>query len=401
MKLIPSEPDLATLFARIERKDLDLQPGFQRQEVWPDAKKRRLIDTILRGWHVPPIHVVEVSEARKEVLDGQQRLVAIREFMSDRLRVDGRIPPPDSRIEKLHNLRYTELPEEVRRRFDSYSIRLITLSEYSPEEPGELFYRLNQQTSLTPPEQRNAFFGPARDQVRELVHECEIAGLDKRSVGFTNSRMAYDDVIARFCEALESRTLRRKTTAAAITDRYRSRNPFSEETIKRARRGLHSLIHILSARRRDFALNKATAHSWLCFLAAFEAECAPISEAKDPYFVESFETTRALLRASQSTSSEYKDWSGLGPTTTVLLRLYNDRASSRVADVSSVLVRDYATWVLFRGYRRTVGLPIEESPARRTLLNQCNRLLRDGADPADQADSLGQALERDEWGIVL
>ena len=54
MKLTPSEPDIRTIVERIDRGDIDLQPDFQRQEVWSTSKKKRLIDTILRGWSIPP-----------------------------------------------------------------------------------------------------------------------------------------------------------------------------------------------------------------------------------------------------------------------------------------------------------------------------------------------------------
>ncbi len=83
MKLTPSDPDLATLLASLTRGDLDLQPDFQRQEVWPKLKQQRLVDTILRDWHIPPIHVVELKDGRHEVLDGQQRLVAIQDYFGD------------------------------------------------------------------------------------------------------------------------------------------------------------------------------------------------------------------------------------------------------------------------------------------------------------------------------
>ena len=57
---------------------MDLQPDFQRGEIWTHQK--RLIDSILMGWRIPPIHVVKSSEIIDEVLDGQQRLAAIRDF---------------------------------------------------------------------------------------------------------------------------------------------------------------------------------------------------------------------------------------------------------------------------------------------------------------------------------
>ena len=76
-----------------------------------DPKKRRLIDSILRDWHVPPIHVVEVRKtAQQEVLDGQQRLVAIRDFVRGNIRVDGNTQPEDEEIKQLDGLSYEELP---------------------------------------------------------------------------------------------------------------------------------------------------------------------------------------------------------------------------------------------------------------------------------------------------
>src|SRR3954469_11696763 len=54
MKLLPSDPDIQTIVGRIGSGDLDLQPNFQRGEVWTTSKKKKLIDSVLRDWHVPP-----------------------------------------------------------------------------------------------------------------------------------------------------------------------------------------------------------------------------------------------------------------------------------------------------------------------------------------------------------
>src|SRR6266480_6564706 len=145
MRSLPSDPDITTIVSRIENRDLDLQPAFQRGEVWSKVKKQRLIDTILRDWHVPPIHVIEVAESRKqEVLDGQQRLAAIRDFIRGDFSVDGKIEPIDKAIVKLDGLKYRDLPHEWRRRFDQFTIRVFRIVDYEQAEPGELFFRLNQ-----------------------------------------------------------------------------------------------------------------------------------------------------------------------------------------------------------------------------------------------------------------
>src|SRR5882762_8225451 len=150
MKMVGFDPDLSTIVSRIKNGDLDLQPDFQRGEVWGDPKKRRLIDTILREWHVPPIHVIELeNSACQVVLDGQQRLVAIRDFVEGKITIDGTIQPSSEEIARLNGFTYETLPPEWRRRFDRYTLRVIRIVDYTTDEPAELFYRLNQPTNLT------------------------------------------------------------------------------------------------------------------------------------------------------------------------------------------------------------------------------------------------------------
>ena len=49
MKISASDPDIETLVGRIRKNELNLRPDFQRGEVWSEAKRQKLIDTILRG----------------------------------------------------------------------------------------------------------------------------------------------------------------------------------------------------------------------------------------------------------------------------------------------------------------------------------------------------------------
>jgi hypothetical protein len=188
MRLLPSDPDISTIIKRIKDGDINLQPDFQRGEVWSIAKKQRLIDSILRDWH---IHVVEVKDSSKlDVLDGQQRLAAIRDFVNGFFYVDGAIAPINDDILNLNGLGYADLTDKWRRRFDQFTIRIFKITDYSPQEPGELFFRLNQPVSLTSAEQRNDFYGEARGQIKSLVELLNVLGMGKEDIGFSNSRMA-------------------------------------------------------------------------------------------------------------------------------------------------------------------------------------------------------------------
>lgn len=203
MRLIPSDPDIKTVFSRIEDGSLDLQPDFQRGEVWSQPKQKLLVDSVLRNWYVPPVHLVRVDEEQQVVLDGQQRLRALELFMRGRFAVNGKTQPADKAIEALDGLRYDELPDPVRRRFDRFPVRLFELVDYAPEEPSELFFRLNQPATLTEAEKRNAFFGAAREQVRELTKLAEAHGMTAERIGFSSARLAYEDVVARFLWTVE------------------------------------------------------------------------------------------------------------------------------------------------------------------------------------------------------
>lgn len=148
-------------------------PTFNGERFGLEPKKQRLVDSVLRDWHVPPIHVIEHIQTRnQEVLDGQQRLAAIRDFVDGEFTLDGEIEPLDDGLARLHGCKYRDLPDEWKRRFNQFTIRLFRIVDYRPSEPGELFFRLNQPTSLTGAEQRNAFFGP-------VCAECSPRGLFK------------------------------------------------------------------------------------------------------------------------------------------------------------------------------------------------------------------------------
>lgn len=344
MHLTPSDPDIATLYRKIRADRLDLQPNFQRGEVWGKGKKQRLVDSVLRGWHIPPIHVIQVPNSeRQEVLDGQQRLAAIRDFMQNGFPINGEQEPLERFILELDGKYWDDLSEEVQGKFEDFTIRVLTISDYKPREPGELFYRLNQPTNLTSAEQRNAYFGEARQQVKKLTEFMEHIGFSRELMGFSNSRMAYDDVLAKFLLTLESRTLTKKITANTVTSRYRESTGFSDLLIQYAMDCLKILRDCLINRKSASKLNKATISSWLIFI--YRA----LKEKFDTATILDFYGRFEYLRENHEGVIK-KDSIPSGITHAFLMKvmqIYQDRASSRVADTSSVILRDAILWGMY------------------------------------------------------
>ena len=60
---------------------LNLRPEYQRRLRWSKPQKSKLIESLLLNIPVPPVFLYESAAARYEVMDGQQRLNAVREFI--------------------------------------------------------------------------------------------------------------------------------------------------------------------------------------------------------------------------------------------------------------------------------------------------------------------------------
>lgn len=327
MKLHSWDPDLRSLVDRIDQGDVDLQPDFQRQEVWSTSKKKRLIDTIIREWSIPPIHFVVLNDGKLEVLDGQQRLASIRDFLHDQFPIDGRVTPHDTRVSALHGRFYSRLEPADRRKIDQYTLRCFRITDYEPEEPSELFYRLNQPTMLTAGEQRNALFGPAREQLKELVAFFEALGNDKSSIGFSNARLAYDDILARLLYFVEAGNFGEKSTENRISERFRLPTPFSQIVYDRCSRSIQLFSECVQATERT-RLNKASVLSWLLFFSRFENHNPEGNLLQDYIDAEMghFATSNPQRQAAD---------------------LFRNRASLRVTDVSSVVFRDVALCFIY------------------------------------------------------
>lgn len=319
MKLNHSELQLETLAARLVRDEIDLQPDFQRNEVWSIPKKQKLIDTILRDWAVPPVFLISRNNGdSEEVLDGQQRLTAIRDFFSDNLKIDGCSKPENDYIKNIHEFRYSDLPDPLKKKINRFLVKVYTIEEYEPDEASELFYRLNQPTALTAGEQRNALYGERRNQMKSIVDFMLDQGLDSSVLGFSNSRLAYDDVIARALVVFNIETIRVKISEKLITDEFRRNEKFDELVINK----LKFVLKEISSCAPKFKLkfNKA---SLLSVLIA----C---------YYGASIDKVLKFLSKDFNFGSDYhvSSWEGL-------YHIFNDRASSRVTDISSVVIRDF------------------------------------------------------------
>ena len=135
---------------------LDLSPDFQRRSVWSSSAKAFLADTIIRGKPFPKIILMQEFKSGKTirvVVDGQQRLRSIFDFINDGIK-----------ISRAHNKEhsgktFSQLPEELREDFMQYEIGCDILNSEPLSELLDIFARINRYTvKLNAQEMRNANF---------------------------------------------------------------------------------------------------------------------------------------------------------------------------------------------------------------------------------------------------
>ena len=147
-------------------------PDFQRRGVWQNPRKSRLIESILRGIPIPSIYLAEEGEGKYVVIDGQQRINSITEYLDDKF---GLSESGLEILKKLKNQRYCNLEGEhsqLASRLVNAKIPVIIISTHADDEiVYEIFNRLNTGgMQLNAQEIRNCMYhGNYNDLIKKLA----------------------------------------------------------------------------------------------------------------------------------------------------------------------------------------------------------------------------------------
>jgi len=155
------------------RELLELDPPYQRRSVWTQSYKDYFIDTILLGYPAPAVFLFEdindEGVSRYSVVDGQQRLVTIFQFLENQYPVSETASRP-----RLRGLYFADLESDTKRSFYSYQFSIEFLPSTDEGTLNNIFDRINRNVArLTAQELRHAkysgVFARAAEQLTELV----------------------------------------------------------------------------------------------------------------------------------------------------------------------------------------------------------------------------------------
>ncbi|HZW13799.1 MAG TPA: DUF262 domain-containing protein [Noviherbaspirillum sp.] len=149
---------------------IELSPFYQRRERWDNDRKSLLIESFIMNIPVPPVFLYEREFNQYEVMDGQQRISAIRDFYDDQFALSGLEYWPE-----LEGRTYSTLPDKIRAGIDRRSLSSIVLLKESAADDVEVsvlrrvvFDRLNRGgVRLERQEIRNALFP---SEFNSMVH---------------------------------------------------------------------------------------------------------------------------------------------------------------------------------------------------------------------------------------
>lgn len=189
----PYDPPVKTLVHEIGAGELVVQPSFQRYSVWDTVRKSKFVESMLLNIPIPTLFFAE-DEDRKVVVDGQQRLTALHEFLNNRYRLKGL-----EVLNALNGKRFEDLSERQQRILSNRTLRCLLISDRSDSEIRfQVFERLNQGgVPLNAQEVRHCVYrGSFNDLLHDLVREP--VWLELLRQGAPHPRMNDAELVLRF-----------------------------------------------------------------------------------------------------------------------------------------------------------------------------------------------------------
>lgn len=172
--------DLETLVRKIERGSIKLDPEYQRNHKWDKTTSSKLIESLILNIPIPLVYIsqdFDVDEESEEplysVIDGQQRLRAIFDYMKNKFSLEGL-----EILQEINGFLYSDLPPFLFRRLEDRTIRCLRIDSSSDAQVKfDIFERLNSgAVKLTAQELRNATI---RGQFNDFIKEMSAFNLFK------------------------------------------------------------------------------------------------------------------------------------------------------------------------------------------------------------------------------
>lgn len=198
----------ADLYRMYEEGFLELQPDFQREEVWPRTAKTRFVDSLVKQLPIPSLcFAYDYKTEKRQVIDGLQRVTALVRFLGPDTWQLARLDDVDPRISGVSNDDFRKTGSDLApfyRRVQNATLPITVLRcDFSKKTHQSylftIFHRLNTGgMKLNNQEIRNCIYqGSFNLLLRQLAGEVGF----QRLLGFSVAdikRFKVEEMLLRF-----------------------------------------------------------------------------------------------------------------------------------------------------------------------------------------------------------
>lgn len=180
---------------RNDTDDRYFVPAYQRNLAWNDEQKSQFIESLLVGLPIPFMFFYQTSSGKMEIVDGSQRMRAMRAFIKENLRLRGLVLVPE-----LNGFRFDNLPKDRRNKLEDVTIRTIVLdTDTDPSTRAEMFARINRagKSANEAEIRRGSLPGVVTDLIKELAEQPAFAKMTPLSPRAVNQRER-EELVTRF-----------------------------------------------------------------------------------------------------------------------------------------------------------------------------------------------------------
>lgn len=302
INIFTREPTIEQLLRRINEEALDLAPDFQRHaNIWKDDAKSRLIESILIRIPLPAFYIDATNEDKWLVVDGLQRLSALKQFMSDKkLKLCG--------LEYLLNLEgknYNEIGRRYQRRIEETQVTVYLIEKGTPPEVKyNIFKRINTGgLPMSPQEIRHALNpGKATKFLAKLATSNEFEQVtnlsDSRKMRMEDREFILGSVAFMLTSyknyQSETRDLFLTKALSKINNMSESELGVIENNFKKAMVAAWEIFEINAFRKvsqnqkKKFPINKALFEVWSANLSLLDDEQLDILKQHKEQLIEKF-----------------------------------------------------------------------------------------------------------------
>lgn len=154
----------------IDNEEIILDPDFQRKSnIWKLPQKSKLIESILMGIPIPLFYFAENKNGGLSVVDGLQRLFAIKDFMDNKYEIKD-----VKYLQKINGLKFSQLERDDQQRIERYQLQVNVMSSSTPEYIKlNIFQRINSgSTPLNKQEMRHALYQGKSTKLLQELSDC-------------------------------------------------------------------------------------------------------------------------------------------------------------------------------------------------------------------------------------